>query len=156
MTLPSDPASRPEGFGLHPALLEAALQPLYATRLPGRPHTVTRWRGLRLYATGADTLRVHLTPLPDADDTYAVRLTDPAGQTVAVADAVTVGPVRADALRAARSRDRDALHHVEWTARPLPSAALNWLTLGSATHPDVPAVTAAASTADRSAPYAWT
>ncbi|CAM5465779.1 thioester reductase domain-containing protein [Streptomyces chartreusis] len=145
VTLPSDPASRPEGFGLHPALLEAALQPLYATRLPGRPHTVTRWRGLRLYATGADTLRVHLTPLPDADDTYAVRLTDPAGQTVAVADAVTVGPVRADALRAARSRDRDALHHVEWTARPLPSAALNWLTLGSATHPDVPAVTAAAA-----------
>ncbi|MFF8354781.1 type I polyketide synthase [Streptomyces chartreusis] len=144
VTLPSDqPASRPEGFGLHPALLEAALQPLYAARLPGRHHTVTRWRGLCLYATGADTLRVHLAPVPDADDTYAVRLTDPAGQTVAVADAVTVGPVRADALRAARSRDRDALHHVEWTARPLPSAALNWLTLGSATHPDVPAVTAA-------------
>ncbi|MFF4070868.1 thioester reductase domain-containing protein [Streptomyces chartreusis] len=143
VTLPSDPASRAEGFGLHPALLEAALQPLYAARLPGRPHAVTRWRGLRLYATGADTLRVHLAPLPDADDTYAVRLTDPAGQTVAVADSVTVGPVRADALRAARSRDRDALHHVEWTARPLPSAALNWLTLGSATHPDVPAVTAA-------------
>ncbi|WP_455770689.1 thioester reductase domain-containing protein [Streptomyces chartreusis] len=143
VTQPSDPGSRPEGFGLHPALLEAALQPLYAARLPGRPHTVTRWRGLRLYATGADILRVHLAPLPDADDTYAVRLTDLAGQTVAVVDAVTVGPVRADALRAARSRDRDALHHVEWTARPLPSAALNWLTLGSAEHPDVPAVTAA-------------
>ncbi|MCK8435150.1 SDR family NAD(P)-dependent oxidoreductase [Streptomyces sp. D2-8] len=138
---------RAEGFGLHPTLLEAALQPLYAAGLPGLPPTATRWRGLRLHATGADTLRVHLAPLPGADDTYAVRLTDPAGQVVAVADAVTVGPVRAEALRAARSRHRDALHHVEWIARPLPAAALNWLTLGSAAHPDVPAVTAAAKAA---------
>ncbi|MEU0222357.1 beta-ketoacyl reductase, partial [Streptomyces sp. NPDC006265] len=90
---------------------------------------------------------MHLAPVPGAEDTYAVRLTDPAGQVVAVADAVAVGPVRADALRAARSRHRDALHHVEWIARPLPAASLNWLTLGSATHPDVPAVTATARTA---------
>ncbi|WP_037822689.1 hypothetical protein, partial [Streptomyces sp. NRRL S-146] len=76
-----------------------------------------------------------------------MRLTDPAGQVVAVADAVTVGPVRAEVLRAARSRHRDALHHVEWIARPLPAASLNWLTLDSAAHPDVPAVTAAVTTA---------
>uniref|UniRef100_A0AAU1I806 Thioester reductase domain-containing protein n=1 Tax=Streptomyces sp. NBC_00180 TaxID=2903632 RepID=A0AAU1I806_9ACTN len=143
--LASDVDPRDEGFGLHPALLEAALQPLYATGLPGLPPAATRWRGLRLYATGAGSLRVHLAPLPGADDTYAVRLTDPAGQPVAVADAVTVGPVRAEALRAARSRHRDALHHVEWLPRPLPAASLNWLTLGSSAHPDVQAVVAAAT-----------
>ncbi|MFD5911561.1 type I polyketide synthase [Streptomyces massasporeus] len=148
VALDSDTDPHAEGFGLHPALLEAALQPLYAAGLPGLPPMATRWRGLRLYAVGADTLRVHLAPVPGADDTYAVRLTDPAGQVVAVADAVTVGPVRAEALRAARSRHRDALHHVEWIARPLPAASLNWLTLGSAAHPDVPAVTEAARTAD--------
>ncbi|MFD8229721.1 type I polyketide synthase [Streptomyces massasporeus] len=144
-----DPDTDPqaEGFGLHPTLLEAALQPLYAAGLPGLPPTVTRWRGLRLYAVGADTLRVHLAPLPGADDTYAVRLTDPAGQVVAVADAVTVEPVRAEALRAARSRHRDALHHVEWIARPLPAASLDWLTLDSTVHPDVSAVTAAVTAA---------
>ncbi|MFE5955727.1 type I polyketide synthase [Streptomyces massasporeus] len=147
VALDSDTDAHAEGFGLHPALLEAALQPLYAAGLPGLPPMATRWRGLRLYAVGADTLRVHLAPVPGADDTYAVRLTDPAGQVVAVADAVTVGPVRAEALRAARSRHRDALHHVEWIARPLPAASLNWLTLGSAAHPDVPAVTEAARTA---------
>ncbi|MFF8016639.1 thioester reductase domain-containing protein [Streptomyces sp. NPDC007929] len=144
-----DPDTDPhtEGFGLHPALLEAALQPLYAAGLPGLSRTVTRWRGLRLYAVGADTLRVHLAPVPGADGSYTVRLTDPAGQMVAVADAVTVGPVRAEALRAARSRHRDALHHEEWIARPLPAASLDWLTLGSAAHPDVPAVTAAVTAA---------
>ncbi|MFB6848656.1 type I polyketide synthase [Streptomyces sp. NPDC056373] len=147
VALDSDTDPHAEGFGLHPALLEAALQPLYAAGLPGLPPMATRWRGLRLYAVGADTLRVQLAPVPGADDTYAVRLTDPAGQVVAVADAVTVGPVRAEALRAARSRDRDALHHVEWIARPLPAASLNWLTLGSAAHPDVPAVSEAARAA---------
>ncbi|MEV3968822.1 thioester reductase domain-containing protein, partial [Streptomyces sp. NPDC050698] len=143
VTLASDGDQPAEGFGLHPALLEAALQPLYAAGPAGPPSTATRWRGLRLYAVGADTLRVHLAPLPGAGDSYTVRLTDPAGQVVAVADAVTVGPLRAQALRAAGSRQRDALHHVEWTARPLPAASLNWLTLGSADHPDVPAVAAA-------------
>ncbi|MFJ8595525.1 thioester reductase domain-containing protein, partial [Streptomyces sp. NPDC093598] len=140
VALASDTDPSADGFGLHPALLEAALQLLYAAGLPGLPSTATRWRGLRLHAVGADTLRVHLAPLPGADDTYAVRLTDPAGQVVAVADAVTVGPVRAEALRAARSRHRDALHHVEWIARPLPTASLNWLTLGATAHPDLPAV----------------
>ncbi|MFE6093642.1 type I polyketide synthase [Streptomyces massasporeus] len=147
VALDSDTEPHAEGFGLHPALLEAALQPLYAAGLPGPSPMATRWRGLRLYAVGADTLRVHLAPVPGADDTYAVRLTDPAGQVVAVADAVTVGPVRAEALRAARSRHRDALHHVEWIVRPLPAASLNWLTLDSTAHPDVRAVTEAARTA---------
>ncbi|MFJ2967327.1 type I polyketide synthase [Streptomyces collinus] len=143
VALDPDTDPRAEGFGLHPALLEAALQPLYAAGLPGLPSTALSWHGLRLHAVGADTLRVRLTPLPGADDTYAVRLTDPAGQVVAVADAVTVGPVPAAALRAARSRHRDALHHVEWIARPLPPASRNWLTLGAAGDPDLPAVRAA-------------
>ncbi|WP_184567313.1 thioester reductase domain-containing protein, partial [Streptomyces paradoxus] len=143
VALASDTDPRAEGFGLHPALLEAALQPLYAAGPPGLPSTAVRWRGLRLYAVGADTLRVHIAPLPGTDGTYAVRLTDPAGQVVAEADAVTVGPVHAAALRAARSRHRDALHHVEWIARPLPPASLSWLTLGTAGDPDLPAVRAA-------------
>ncbi|MFD7248027.1 thioester reductase domain-containing protein, partial [Streptomyces massasporeus] len=147
VALDSDTDPHADGFGLHPALLEAALQPLYATGLPGLPPTVTTWSGLRLYAVGADTLRVHLAPVPGAEDAYAVRLTDPAGQVVAVAEAVTVGPVRAEALRGARSRHRDALHHVEWIARPLPAASLNWLTLDSTAHPDLSAVTAAVTAA---------
>ena len=124
-----------------------------ATGLPGLPPTATQWRGLRLHATGADTLRVHIAPLPGAADTYAVRLTDPAGQTVAVVDAVTVGPGDADALRAARSRHHDALHHIEWLARPLPlgtpAGSLSWITLGSDAYPDVPSVTAAVAAGER-------
>ncbi|WP_343240025.1 thioester reductase domain-containing protein [Streptomyces sp. SID12488] len=148
VALTAEIGAQGDGFALHPALLEAALQPLYATGLPGLPRTATRWRGLRLYATGADTLRVHIAPLPGAADTYAVHLTDPAGQTVAVVDAVTIGPVHAETLRAARSRHHDALHHIEWLARPLPAAALRWITLGSDAYPDVPSVTAAVAAGD--------
>ncbi|MFF6978471.1 FAD-dependent oxidoreductase [Streptomyces sp. NPDC008343] len=53
-----------------------ALQPPYATGLPGLPPAETRWRHLRLYATGAGTLRVRLarspaptTPTPCASPT---------------------------------------------------------------------------------------
>ncbi|MER7394137.1 thioester reductase domain-containing protein [Streptomyces sp. NPDC000151] len=154
------------GYGIHPALLEAALQPLYATGLPGTPLTAAHWDGVRLHATGADTLRVHITPAGTADavspttdiarvdapgaGTYRVRLTDPTGRPVADIDAVTVRPVDVAALPAARSRCHDALHHVGWSARRMPPApAMHWVTLGSDGYPDVPSVAAAVAAGTR-------
>ncbi|MFF3752733.1 type I polyketide synthase [Streptomyces sp. NPDC002018] len=112
--LPEGAAADAGLFGLHPALLEAALCPLLAE---AGPAAVTAWRGVRLYATGATDLRVRLTP--GEDGTVAVRLTTPAGQPVADIAAIGVRPVDLSALAAGAARDHEALFHLEWTPYPL-------------------------------------
>nr|WP_309235542.1 thioester reductase domain-containing protein [Streptomyces sp. TRM64462] len=134
-------------FGLHPMLLDAALR-----SLPGQEDTweAVRWRGVRLYATGARELRVRAVPVPDADDTYALRLTDPAGEPVADVDAVTLRPVEAAALTAVRDRVHDALYQVEWQPLPFAPARLRWAELGpEGDYPDPAAVAAAVAAGAR-------
>ncbi|MFC4069609.1 SDR family NAD(P)-dependent oxidoreductase [Actinoplanes subglobosus] len=48
------------GYGVHPALLEAALR-----IAAGDERIVTRWSGLRLFSSGHTTLRVHTADTPD-------------------------------------------------------------------------------------------
>ncbi|MET9804131.1 thioester reductase domain-containing protein, partial [Streptomyces sp. NPDC006368] len=137
-------------FGLHPALLDAALHPLHLRTAPTLL-AAAGWRGLRLYATGAESLRVRLTPLAGAeDDTWAVSLADPTGRPVADIRAVTLRPVDTGALTAARARNHDSLFHVDWTPRPASAqahqdvaAALHWAVLGTDGHPDPASVVTA-------------
>jgi acyl transferase domain-containing protein/D-arabinose 1-dehydrogenase-like Zn-dependent alcohol dehydrogenase/acyl carrier protein len=103
-------------FGLHPALLDAALHPALFTATPADDAALRlpfSWGGVTLHATAATTVRVRITPA--GRDTYAVALTDAAGQPVATVEALTVLPVAEDALRTARHPADDALFHVEWT-----------------------------------------
>ncbi|MFJ1461704.1 type I polyketide synthase [Nocardia sp. N2S4-5] len=105
------------GYGLHPALLDAALHPLVAladdngTRLP------FAWRGVDLAAQGATELRVRLSsPAPDQ---LALSATDPTGATV-----ITVGSLE---LRAAPivsdAPTGDPLYAVHWVPAPEPGGA---------------------------------
>ncbi|MFJ4673829.1 type I polyketide synthase, partial [Kitasatospora purpeofusca] len=111
-------------FGLHPALLDAAL---HATGVPGTPgadaHPEGRlpfsWNGVTLHATGADAIRVRLAPAgPDA---VAITVADAAGAPVATVDALvlrpagTVGPGADLAPRGARHQD---LYATEWVTAP--------------------------------------
>ncbi|MFI2213769.1 thioester reductase domain-containing protein [Streptomyces sp. NPDC020141] len=133
--LSDEAVERADAFGVHPALLDAALRPVLGP-LPA----VSRWRGVRLYATGAREVRVRITPLPETA-TYALRLTDPAGEPVADVDAVTLGPLAPEALAAARDRDHDALFRVDWSPRGLAPATLRWAELvldGGAPYGDGP------------------
>ncbi|MFJ6676061.1 SDR family NAD(P)-dependent oxidoreductase, partial [Actinosynnema sp. NPDC091369] len=77
-------------FGLHPALLDAALQPVILLHPDSRVRLPFSLAGVAVHATGAATVRVHLARRgPDA---FAVALTDPTGAPVATIDALTVRP----------------------------------------------------------------
>ncbi|MFE7546366.1 type I polyketide synthase, partial [Streptomyces platensis] len=124
VALPEEIADRAGEFGLHPALLDAALQPVIdGLRLP------VSWSGVRLHAVGAVSLRVQLTR---AGDGYALTATDEAGGLVASADVVTWGAVEAEQFANAGVRHRDALFGVEWSELPLRSEAVagSWAVLG--------------------------
>ncbi|MGA5566895.1 acyltransferase domain-containing protein, partial [Streptomyces platensis] len=124
VALSEEIAERAGEFGLHPALLDAALQPVIdGLRLP------VSWSGVRLHAVGAVSLRVQLTR---AGDGYALTATDEAGGLVASAGLVTWGAVEAEQFADAGVRHRDALFGVEWSELPLRSepVAGSWAVLG--------------------------
>ncbi|MGW1998591.1 polyketide synthase dehydratase domain-containing protein, partial [Embleya sp. NPDC001921] len=109
VALPADVSV--DGFGLHPALLDAALHPLVLdvderTRLP------FVWNDVALHASGATTLRVRLTPT--GGNGLAVLLADDAGQPVLSASSLVLRPVTEIAAPAARSTARGSLHAVDW------------------------------------------
>ncbi|WP_244202285.1 thioester reductase domain-containing protein, partial [Streptomyces diastatochromogenes] len=138
--LPDELADQADGFGLHPALLDAALRPLL-----GPSRAPLRWRGVRLHAVGAREVRARVIPDPDTGD-WALHLTDPAGRPVAEVAAITPGEPDPGALAAARTRDHDALFHVDWTPRPLTPAQLHWADLATdGTDPGPAALAAAVS-----------
>ncbi|MEV8389048.1 MULTISPECIES: type I polyketide synthase [unclassified Streptomyces] len=116
-----------EGFGLHPALLDAALHVIgLGVGSDGLPFS---WAGVRLPATGATALRVRLTPV--GVDAVAVLVADGYGEPVAAVDELSLRPVSADQLDLARSAHRDSLFEVKWV--PMPDAAPHtgtWAVLG--------------------------
>jgi len=102
-------------FALHPALLDGALQPL-GLSVDGAAVAAT-WRGLSLYAVGAEALRVRLAPAVDAaDGTVSLVAADEAGALVASVDALTVAPLDAARIAgaAATSERQDTLFRVDW------------------------------------------
>ncbi|GAA3846342.1 hypothetical protein GCM10022243_10650 [Saccharothrix violaceirubra] len=115
-----------DGFGLHPALFDAALHvPAHhdlATNPPGTNRLPFAYRGVRLHATGARSLRVRLT-LTAADE-LALHAVDPSGAPVVSVDALRSRLITEDRLAAARSTDQDALFELTWTdageAGPVP------------------------------------
>ncbi|MEZ3183253.1 polyketide synthase dehydratase domain-containing protein, partial [Streptomyces pimonensis] len=106
------------GFGLHPALLDAAL---HATGLAdgtdddaGAPGLPFSWSGVRLHAVGATVLRVRLSPA--GADAVALTVTDGSGAPVATVDALVVRAVSPDALETARRLE--SLFRLDWVSAP--------------------------------------
>ncbi|NEA98880.1 SDR family NAD(P)-dependent oxidoreductase [Streptomyces sp. SID13726] len=106
-------------YGVHPALLDAALH----TSLGDTGVRVAlpfAWQGVRLHRSGADSLRVRVTSL--GEDTMSVLVTDVDGAPVASVESLRFRPVTTEHLRAAaRHRDTDSLFQVGW--QPPASAA---------------------------------
>ncbi|WP_455709607.1 type I polyketide synthase [Micromonospora echinofusca] len=103
-------------FGLHPALLDAALHAAASTG-DGEPVLPFSWRGVTLHATGATRLRARIV---SGDGTATVTLADAAGAPVASVEALAVRPVSPEQLSALRRDRHESLLHLEWT--PLTAA----------------------------------
>ncbi|MFJ5920981.1 type I polyketide synthase [Kitasatospora sp. NPDC092948] len=127
------PGSAADGFGVHPALLDAALQTTglregTATAEPadGVPLPFS-WQRVAIETSDASVLRVRLRP--DGPDAVAARITDPSGRTVATVGALTLRTASTAALRVPSG----SLFHVGWTpvtAGPGPRPVTRWGLLG--------------------------
>ncbi|MDG5809500.1 polyketide synthase dehydratase domain-containing protein, partial [Streptomyces ossamyceticus] len=115
--LPDDAAADAAGFGVHPALLDAAL---HVSGLVDAHSGTTRlpfaWTGVRLHAVGASALRVAMTPVGDG---VTIRAADEIGAPVASVGSLVLREVSAEAVQAVADAGSDALFAVDWLALPV-------------------------------------
>ncbi|MDN3353027.1 type I polyketide synthase [Actinomadura sp. DC4] len=107
VTLPD--GVRADGFGVHPALLDAVLHAIAAGGLvedAGRAQLPFSWRGVRLHATGAASLRVRLSAV---DGGVSLEATDPSGAPALSVESLALRPVSAGG---------QALWRVDWRTLP--------------------------------------
>ncbi|WP_446592265.1 type I polyketide synthase [Streptomyces sp. LARHCF249] len=112
------------GYGLHPALLDAALHPADHALAAGgdRPEGTWipfSWNGVALYAGGAAAVRVRITAR--GREELAVTVADADGAPVARVDSLLLRAVTGAQLAGDRP---DPLLHVQWNALELPSEAV--------------------------------
>ncbi|WP_449343658.1 type I polyketide synthase [Streptomyces polygonati] len=121
--LPAAQHRTAKAFGLHPALLDAALHPLGLGLLPGSgdaPALPFAWQGVSLSATGATVLRVRLASL-DGTDAVSLEAADETGRPVAAVESLLLRP--AGPLRAAGERARQPLLRLDWPEWTAPAAS---------------------------------
>ncbi|MFF4716516.1 SDR family NAD(P)-dependent oxidoreductase [Streptomyces eurythermus] len=123
-------------YAVHPALLDAALQPWMAGGLFEVPDDSLLlpfvWRGMTVHAPGADTVRVRLAR--DDDGALSCQAVDPSGAPVFSLDALAMRPVERDRLAAALGASAAAvpLYQVAWRAvRARPAGRpVRWALIG--------------------------
>ncbi|MER7708864.1 SDR family NAD(P)-dependent oxidoreductase, partial [Kitasatospora sp. NPDC097605] len=159
--LPDDQQSTAGAYGLHPALLDAALHTIGlspALQLDGGKLPFS-WTGVALHASGAGEVRVRLTPV--GSDTVSLTLSDSIGRPVATVDSLALR-ARPEGLGA--SGTDDSLYVLDWaelepnTDAPPSTAVPGWALVGGdefgvaaaqglRVHPDLEALAAAADLA---------
>ncbi|MGW3435534.1 type I polyketide synthase, partial [Streptomyces melanosporofaciens] len=123
-----------DGFGIHPALLDAALHPALLLdtgsereRDGGQVLLPFAWNGVSLWAAGASTVRVRLTPHGDgAEGERGLRLVvaDAVGDPVLTVDSLVTRPASVEQLRGAEAaRGVDGLFVLDWIPLPQPTGA---------------------------------
>ncbi|MFF8004833.1 SDR family NAD(P)-dependent oxidoreductase, partial [Streptomyces sp. NPDC007917] len=148
--LPEPQAREADRFGIHPALLDAALHTLGldpplgdaggdagggagggaeneaeetgdASEGQRAARLPFAWRGVTLHRRGGEVLRVRLSPGPGRG-VVAIEATDESGRPVASVDALVLRPVSAGEVRATHSEHHESLFGLEWPAVALPAA----------------------------------
>ncbi|WP_243723399.1 type I polyketide synthase [Actinomadura sp. 7K507] len=127
VVLPEGAAMEAARFGLHPALLDAAM---HASFIAGQRHEGPRipftWSGVRLYAAGAATLRVRVR---SAGAELQMTVADGAGTLVAEVDSLVTLP--AEQLATGESSSQTPLYRLDWSPAPAADPA-PYVLLGTA------------------------
>ncbi|MEU2511939.1 SDR family NAD(P)-dependent oxidoreductase [Streptomyces syringium] len=102
-------------FGLHPALLDAAMHAslLADGGTQGGGGLPFSWEGVSLHATGASDVRVRLTPT--GDNAISIALADTSGAPVASVDSLLVRAVTPEQLNGPEKPAGDSMFRVDWT-----------------------------------------
>ncbi|MFC5917583.1 SpnB-like Rossmann fold domain-containing protein, partial [Streptomyces pulveraceus] len=130
VALPEEAGDAADAFGLHPALLDAALHAMsFASAGEGSGTLVPfAWSGVSLHAVGARALRVRIAP--DGRGGVTVDLFDEAGLPVASVESLVLREVSPEQL--AVRDDADSLFGVEWVPAQVTSDGVGeaWAVLG--------------------------
>ncbi|MFI0857642.1 type I polyketide synthase, partial [Streptomyces sp. NPDC021098] len=127
-----------ERFGLHPALLDAALHAIGAEGFDRDAASAEgallpfAWSGVQLHAAGAGALRVRLSE--QSSNVVSLLVADGTGRAVATVDSVVLRPASANQVRAARGGLHESLFRLEWSAVPAPATGAvtgEWAVLGA-------------------------
>ncbi|WMN02145.1 SDR family NAD(P)-dependent oxidoreductase [Rhodococcus erythropolis] len=124
VSLPEHDQTAVAGFGIHPALLDAALHAMVMTGALGAASVAGEirlpfcWEDVSLAAVGATRLRVRLQP--KGSDRFEIELSDPAGGPVARVGALTAREFSPEAYDAAsqRASGDEVLFTTNWLAIP--------------------------------------
>ncbi|MER5642144.1 type I polyketide synthase [Kitasatospora sp. NPDC002227] len=131
VALPEQAGAEAGAYGLHPALLDAALHPVGLGDFlgdAGDGHLPFAFSGVRLHATGARALRVRIAGA--GTDAVTVQAADVSGRPVLSVEALVLRPVNAGQLQEASAGD-DSLYRLAWPSVPLTDAkADGWALLG--------------------------
>ncbi|HEV2639828.1 MAG TPA: SDR family NAD(P)-dependent oxidoreductase, partial [Actinocrinis sp.] len=171
VALPEQTATSAAAFGLHPAVLDAALQPVWLTAPNSAdadtdaagPQLPSVWSNVSLYAAGATMLRARLRQ--DPDGAVSLLAVDGAGTPVVSVGSLQLRALDASAVRPADHALRDALFTVEWIPAPVSAAPVGrWGVVGAdrldlaaglaaagvelAVYPDLASLAAAAESGD--------
>ncbi|MCZ1017743.1 type I polyketide synthase [Streptomyces noursei] len=107
-------------FGLHPALLDAAVQAVgLGDFLPNAEHGYLpfAWNGVHLHAAGADALRVKVSRA--GQDAVALAVADSSGEPVASVASLVLRPVTEEQLAVADAATHDSLFRLDWSDIPV-------------------------------------
>ncbi|MFT2020347.1 SDR family NAD(P)-dependent oxidoreductase, partial [Streptomyces sp. 796.1] len=140
--LPESAGER-EGYGIHPALLDAALHPALLLDESQQPDADDdrvwlpyAWQGVALWAAQATSVRVRITPnaqVAEGERGLRVTVADAVGVPVLTVDSLAMRPATADQLKAGGEQGADGLFTLDWTplAHPTaPGAADGWAVVG--------------------------
>ncbi|MFB9350786.1 type I polyketide synthase, partial [Streptomyces heliomycini] len=114
VALDAGPAGDAPSFGLHPALLDAALHATAFAPLgeDGRGGLPFSWQDVTLHAGGATEARVRIVPA--GDDAVSVAVTDATGAPVASVASLVLRTAPDARATAASALERDALFALDW------------------------------------------
>ncbi|MBO4270727.1 type I polyketide synthase, partial [Microbispora triticiradicis] len=139
VALPEAAQAAPQGYGVHPALFDAALHAMPAVQAATGEQTGEKagelrvpfaWHGVAMHGVaghgvaghgaGSGTLRVRFSRT--GDQSVAMLAADETGAPVLSVESLVTRPITAGQLQAARAPHRDSLFRLDWPAlQPLPA-----------------------------------